>query len=79
MKAIQIKYLGPTYTKGARLKAFTEAKSIVASREFDLNVDVQALKLAKEYIHEMAWNAEITGFGCLPNGDYVATIGFKAA
>ena len=44
MKAIQIKCLSATNTKSSRLKAWTNAGSI------------------------------ITGFGTLPNGDYVATI-----
>lgn len=74
MKAIQIKYLGPTNTKGARLVAFTEAGRLTESRTYDDNADVQAKKLATHYIRKMGWNTKITGFGTLPNGDYVATI-----
>lgn len=76
MKAIQIKYLGPTNTKGARLKAYTEAGALIESRSYEDNADVQARKLASKYIKAKGWdNCRVTGFGGLPNGDYVATIG----
>ena len=74
MKAIQIKYLGPTNTKCARLKAFTEAGAITESRMYGLNVDQQAHALAIKYAVKFGWGKKIVGFGCLPNGDYVATI-----
>jgi len=73
MKAIQIKYLAATDTKGTRLKAFTDAGSITESRDYALNDDDQARKLAARYALEK-FNCETLGFGTLPNGDYVATI-----
>ena len=75
MQAIQIKYLGATNTKCARAKAVAGAGSITESRKYELNFDEQARELAERYIAEKGWNCcEISGFGCLPNGDYVATI-----
>lgn len=74
MKAIQIKYLPATNTKGARLKAFTDAGSITESRQYDLNADEQALELAHKYIKKQDWAGSVTGFGTLPNGDNVVTL-----
>ena len=75
MKAIQIKYMSETATKGARLKAFTEAGTITEARDYSINDDVQARRLADKYNRDIFWStSELTGFGTLPNGDYVATI-----
>ena len=74
MKAIQIKYLGATNTKGARLKAWTEAGSLTVSRDFALSPYEQANALAAEYLAEHNWPCDVAGFGTLPNGDYVATL-----
>ena len=74
MKAIQIKYLPPTDHKGGRLKAFTEAGSLTKPRNPALNLDKQAMALAEAYIFKKGWNARLSGFGVLPNGDYVATL-----
>ena len=75
MKAIQIKYMSATTTKGVRLKAFTGAGTIIESRDYSIDVDVQARRLADTYNRDIFWSTtEITGFGTLPNGDYVATI-----
>ncbi len=74
MKAIQIRYLGATNTKGARLKAWTDAGALIQSREYSEDVGQQARELAKNYISKMGWDTGISGFGQLPNGDYVATL-----
>jgi len=73
MKAIQIKYLGATNTKGVRLKAFTEAGSITESREYGNEPSDQARALADRYCAKYDWG-KVSGFGSLPNGDYVATL-----
>lgn len=70
MKAIQIKY----DTKGARLKAWTEAGALTSPRDYGLNADEQALQLAEQYIQKQDWGCSVGGFGSLPNGDYVATL-----
>lgn len=76
MKAIQIKYLAATNTKGTRLKAMAEGcKPLVVSRDYAANYDTQAENLATDYILLQGWhNVEVAGFGMLPNGDYVATL-----
>jgi len=74
MKAILIKYLAPTDTKGARLKATTDAGAITESRDYSLDASEQARALASKYASEKGWG-KIQGFGTLPNGDDVATLG----
>lgn len=74
MKSIQIKYLSETNTQGARLKAWTEAGSMTVGRDYDLEDAMQAVHLAIAYCRKHEW-PQPTGFGTLPNGDYVATLG----
>lgn len=78
MKAIQVKYIGPTNTRGTRVKAFADCGlSVIEPRDYALNYDEQARNAAIKLIAKMEWNVDITGFGVLPNGDYVATLGSK--
>lgn len=75
MKAIQIRYLGATDTKCARLKAWTEAGSMIESRNFEFVPEFQAARLALKYMESKGWGQKVSGFGTLPNGDFVVTIG----
>lgn len=75
MKAIQVKYLSATNNLGARMKVFTEAGSLVEGRKPELEHEDQARLLVERYIKHIGWQVSIKGFGCLPNGDYVATLG----
>ena len=74
MQAIQIKYLSATNTKGARIKATTSAGSYTEARDYSLDFDQQARAMAFTYCQERDWPTP-KGFGTLPNGDYVATLG----
>jgi len=76
MKAIQIKYLPPTDFKGARMKAWAEGgNSIVVPFQYEISDnESRAMDVAQELIARMGWDVKISGFGCLPNGDYVATL-----
>ena len=73
MKAIQIKYLSATNTKGARYKAWTEAGSLTEAYDYSLDHKDNALALAKAYCAKFGWS-EPKGIGSIPNGDYVATL-----
>ncbi len=77
MKAIQIKYLPATNSTGVRLKVFAEGcKPLIVGRNYELEVNDQARLLAIGYIDKtFNGNCKLYGFGCLPNGDYVATLG----
>lgn len=74
MKAIQIKYVGATNTKGSRLKAWTDAGSVTEGLDYSVNLWTQARNIADRYATERQW-PQVSGFGVLPNGDYVATMG----
>jgi len=75
MKAIQVKYLGPTNTKPSRWKAFASGKlQITLSYDYALNSEDNARKAAQALADKMKWNIAIGGSGSLPNGDYVFTI-----
>lgn len=75
MQAILIKILPATNHKDVRLKAIACAGEITESRKYGLEMNDQARALALRLAAEF-WNiSELTGFGCLKNGDYVATIG----
>ena len=73
MKAIQIKYLSATNTKGTRLKAFTDAGTMTVGYDYSLDHQNNALALARDYCKKYEWS-EPVGIGMLPNGDYVATL-----
>ena len=51
MIAIHVKYLGPTTTKGARIKAYNaDGLSIVRSRNCNLDILDQYKEVAKEFV-----------------------------
>lgn len=70
MKAIQVRYLGPTNTKGSRYIAKAEGvKSLTQSFNHMLNDGGRKL-LAKRLCIENKWDTNLVE-GQLPNGDYV--------
>tara|TARA_R110000787_G_scaffold284410_1_gene398069 strand:- start:170 stop:403 length:234 start_codon:yes stop_codon:yes gene_type:complete len=73
MKAIQIRYYGPTSTKGSRFRAWTEAGSMTVGYDYDFEFEGNALELAKAYCAKHNWSAP-AGIGSLPNGDFVVTL-----
>jgi hypothetical protein len=74
MKAIQIKYCGPTNTKGARWKVWAESTSAkYFNRSYELDGRDDANFCVSAYLKEMGWNNDFT-MGTLPNGDYVAVL-----
>ena len=76
MQAIQVKYLGPTDTKGTRYKAKCASGSFTHDYEYEYDSDVNAMRAAKSLLKKLNWfsELEVAGFGSLPNGDYVATL-----
>jgi hypothetical protein len=77
MQAILIKYLPETNSFGIRLKAIARVGTLIEARNHSMDYDTQARALAVRFAKEMYVDGgfEIYGFGCLPNGDYVATLG----
>lgn len=76
MKAIQIRYLPATNFKGTRLKVWAEGvKPMIFSRDYSYEHDTNARVVAQEFMAKCGWGENYNGFGQLPNGDYVATLG----
>ena len=69
MQAIQTKFLGATNTKGARIKAFCAAGSVI--HDFGYDDECQYTHAAIKLLKKLGWNKKIAGHGCIKNGDYV--------
>lgn len=70
MKAIQVKYLSATNTKGSRLKAMAEGvPSIIRGFDYKYN-DGGKLQIAQELCIKYGWPTNLVS-GQLPNGDEV--------
>ena len=76
MKAIQIKFMGATDTKGSRLKAWAEGcPGMIESLDYGVDIEEQAYGLAMRYMVGMNWvECTLAGFGTLPSGDWVAVL-----
>lgn len=78
MKAIQVRYLPATNTKGVRLKAFTAGgNQLTTSRDYELDCRDDARQAAIKLMCKLKWigHSKIQGEGVLLNGDYVFTLG----
>jgi hypothetical protein len=76
MKALLIKYHGPTNTKGNRLSVQSEGfKPEYEYREYDMEIFDQAHRLAYRTFQKR-FRMDIPEFalGVLPNGDYAAVL-----
>lgn len=70
MQTIQVKYLGPTNTRGSRLKAFCYGGSITKPIDNARTIDHNAKIVAFELASQLKWSGAYVG-GTLPNGDRV--------
>ena len=74
MKAIQIKYCGPTNTKGARWKVWAmDNAAKYYDRDYATDGEFDAENCAVRYAMALSWNLSQV-LGTLPNGDYVAVL-----
>ena len=73
MQAIQTKFLSPTNTKGARIKAFCAAGSLI--HDFEYGDDCQDRIAALKLIQKLAWDVQIIGSGQVKSGDWVFCLG----
>lgn len=68
MKAIVTKYLGPTNSRGSRIKASAEGvKSITISYDHALNIDDLYRKAAQALADKYQWKGKLVA-GQLPDG-----------
>lgn len=70
MHAITTKYIGPTNTKGARIKATAGAGSITVTYDYDGSAEDAHKIAAYALVKKMEWDGKLTT-GVLHNGDYV--------
>jgi hypothetical protein len=70
MQAIQTRYLGPTDTRGARIKAWAESGSVTISYPHELSGQAVYRAAAQALADKYGWKSQYLG-GQLPNGDYV--------
>ena len=77
MRAIQIKYLAATNTKGYRYKAFTKHHSLTKERSCNMeDIDFVKLLVDEFMISILGWIVPHEfPIALLPNGDYVAIVG----
>ena len=74
MKAIQIKYMGPTNTKGARWKVWAMGnKAKYYDRDYEFDGKDDANFCVSAYLKYLGWDNNFI-IGTLPNGDYVAVL-----
>ena len=75
MQAIQTRYMTPTNTKGARIKAQCDAGTLYVAWDHGLSVEQNHQVAAQELIRKLDWTQE-AGYkgdwvgGCLPDGSY---------
>ncbi len=74
MQAITTKYLGPTNFKPGRIVARCEARRIVVSWDFALDVAANHREAAKELARRLDWHGDWRG-GSLPTGGYAFICG----
>jgi hypothetical protein len=74
MQAIQTRYLGPTNSRGARIKAWCAARSITISYPHELSGQACHRAAAEALVHKLCWDDESNYGGLLggqlANGDY---------
>jgi hypothetical protein len=73
MQAIQTRYIAPTNTKGARIKAWCAAGSKTIGYPYGLTIDLAHYDAAQQLLVQMQWTGVHYGVlvqGDLPNGDY---------
>jgi len=71
MKAIATKYLGPTNTKGSRIKAYEpDGQSITLSWDHSLDAKPNHVKAAKALLDKLDWGTYNPETGALKN-EYV--------
>ncbi len=73
MQAIQTRYLAPTNSRGARIKAWAAAGSITISYPYELSGQACHRAAAEALVKKLGWDDPHYGGllgGCLPSGDY---------
>lgn len=59
MKAISIKYIGPSNVRGSRYKAYTDSHSVVVSSDSAMNAEGNAIEAAKRLAAKLGWSGRM--------------------
>ena len=80
MKAIEVKYHGPTNTRGSRWTAKAEGmKSVTLPYDYAISDEENAKQTAEQFLENTGWGRSgirITGSGSLSLGRYVFTLDY---
>ena len=76
MQAILTKYLGPTNSRGSRVKAHAQSGSIIINWDHGLSNEDNHLLAAKALMNKYEWHkhSAIKDYGHLPGGAGLAVI-----
>lgn len=71
MVVIKTKYIGPTNTRGARIKASANGFTVTVSYRYDLSHEKRHFEAVKALVakHELEWDISSMGYGSDENGD----------
>lgn len=70
MQAIRTKFIPPTNTRGDRVKASCQAKSITVAWEYGLDTEEMHRAAAVQLCLKLGWHFEDLATGQLPDGSY---------
>jgi len=71
MKAITTRFLSPTESRGARIKASCEAGTFTSPYDYALDGQAAHRQVAEELVRRLGWSCGPLLGGHLANGDYV--------
>ena len=70
-RAILIKFLGATNTKGTRIKASVVSSSVTVPLDYGAGQEQRIRQAVDSLLDKLEWSGEYI-IGVLPSGDYVA-------
>lgn len=74
--AVQVKYLGPTNTKGSRYRARSKGNgSLTVAKDYSMSCEDNARYAAHCLLEKLRWPYTPSAPAWLPNGDYIFTAG----
>ena len=76
-KAIAVKYLGPTKTRGARVKASAGGGNVTLPFRHDLSMEQNVVEAVDELLLRYGWLSHSYALGALADGTYVAVLSDK--
>lgn len=76
LQAITTKFLGPTNSRGSRVKATAQAGSVTINWDHGLNSQQNHCAAAQALAHKCGWEGRYVG-GAMPDGGYTFVFPFS--